>query len=99
MKLFRILALSVLAVLLAAIFSAPSLAQCAMCSASVQNSTDAEAASKTLDLAALILLVPPVTIFAGLFGVFYRFRNVQGGRDMRIPAEGSSVVEEPPPWS
>jgi hypothetical protein len=99
MKLFRILALSVLAVLLAAIFSAPSLAQCAMCSASVQNSTDAEAASKTLDLAALILLVPPVTIFAGLFGVFYRFRNVQGGRLSKTSSEEPAFRDEQPPKS
>jgi hypothetical protein len=25
-----------------------------------------------------VLLVPPVSLFAGLFGVFYRFRNIQG---------------------
>ena len=54
-----------------------------MCGASVQNSADAEAASKTLDLAAMILLLPPVAMFAGLFGVFYRFRNVQGGAARR----------------
>ena len=99
MKPFRIFAFTVLAVLLAAIFSAPSLAQCAMCSASVQNSSDAEAASKTLDLAALILLVPPVTIFAGLFGVFYRFRNVQGGRSTGTSNEEPAFGDEQPPKS
>jgi heme/copper-type cytochrome/quinol oxidase subunit 3 len=70
-----------------------------MCSASVQNSTDAEAASKTLDLAAMILLVPPVTMFAGLFGVFYRFRNVQGGRTVRTSTEEPAFSEEQPPDS
>ena len=99
MKLFRVLAFAVLAVLLAAILSAPTLAQCAMCSASVQNSSDAEAASKTLDLAALILLVPPVTIFAGLFGVFYRFRNVQGGKLLRASDEEPAFRDEQPPKS
>lgn len=94
MKSVRVLLLVCSAVLLAAAACEPSLAQCAMCGASIQNSTDAEAASKTLDLAAMILLVPPVTIFAGLFGVFYRFRNVQGGRveSAEEPASG----EEPP---
>ena len=56
----------------------PACAQCAMCKAAIENSTDAVAASKGLNLAALVLLIPPVAIFAGLFGVFYRYRNVQG---------------------
>ena len=97
MKGFRILLLVCSAMLLVAIFSAPSLAQCAMCSASVQNSTDAEAASRTLDLAAMILLVPPVTIFAGLFGVFYRFRNIQGGRAVSTSTDEPALSEEQPP--
>ena len=53
-------------------------AQCAMCKTAIENSTDAVAISKGLNLAALVLLIPPVAIFAGLFGVFYRYRNVQG---------------------
>lgn len=56
----------------------PAFAQCAMCKAAIENSTDSAAASKGLNLAALVLLIPPVSIFAGLFGVFYRYRNVQG---------------------
>lgn len=56
----------------------PAFAQCAMCKAAIENSTDAVSASKGLNLAALVLLIPPVAIFAGLFGVFYRYRNVQG---------------------
>ncbi|MFY9607290.1 MAG: hypothetical protein WAU45_01585 [Blastocatellia bacterium] len=91
MKPLRVLALACSVVLLIALVCAPSLAQCAMCGASVRNSADAEAASSTLDLAAMILLVPPVTIFAGLFGVFYRFRNVQGGRARRLPLEEPDV--------
>lgn len=96
MKPLRVLTLVCSVVLLIALVCAPSLAQCAMCGTSVGNSADAEAASSTLDLAVLILLVPPVTIFAGLFGVFYRFRNVQGGRARRLPFEASNVDEEPP---
>jgi len=56
----------------------PAFAQCAMCKAAIESSSDAAAAAKGLNLAALVLLVPPVSLFAGLFGVFYRFRNVQG---------------------
>lgn len=59
----------------------PGLAQCAMCKAALEASTDAAAASKGLNLAALVLLIPPVSIFAGLFGLFYRLRNVQEKKD------------------
>jgi len=61
--------------------SDPAFAQCAMCKTTIENSADAAAASKGLNLAALVLLIPPVSIFAGLFGVIYRYRNVQGGRE------------------
>lgn len=67
-------------IMLAGPDSAP--AQCAMCKASIENSTDAAAASRGLSLASLVLLVPPVTIFAGLFGLIYRYRNVQGHREL-----------------
>jgi hypothetical protein len=53
-------------------------AQCAMCKASLENSTDAAAAARGLSLASLVLLVPPILIFTGLFVLIYRYRNVQG---------------------
>lgn len=93
----RLLTLACSAVLLLAVVCAPSFAQCAMCGTSVRNSAGAEAASKTLDLAVMILLVPPVAIFAGLFGVFYRFRNVQGGSGARLPFGDSKIADDLPP--
>ncbi|HEX8183945.1 MAG TPA: hypothetical protein VF747_04320 [Blastocatellia bacterium] len=65
----------------------PACAQCAMCKAAIENSTDAAAASRGLNLAALVLLVPPVTIFAGLFVLIYRYRNVQG--NSHLPPSGN----------
>ena len=62
--------------------SGSAFAQCAMCKATIENSTDAAAASRGLNLAALVLLVPPVTIFTGLFVLIYRYRNVQGNRHL-----------------
>jgi hypothetical protein len=59
-----------------------ALAQCAMCKATIENSTDAAAASKGLSMASLVLLVPPVVIFSGLFVMIYRYRNVQGHRHL-----------------
>jgi hypothetical protein len=62
----------------------PAFAQCAMCKAAIESSSDAAAASKGLNLAALVLLIPPVSLFAGLFGVFYRYRNTQGRREQSV---------------
>lgn len=50
-------------------------AQCAMCKQSLESSSDAAAFASGLNLAVLVLLVPAVVMFAGIFGVFYRYRN------------------------
>jgi heme/copper-type cytochrome/quinol oxidase subunit 3 len=79
MKTRRMVLFSILAALLLLLVAVePALAQCAMCKAAIENSADAEEASRGLSLASLVLLIPPVAIFSGLFGVFYHFRNVQG---------------------
>ncbi|HKP88196.1 MAG TPA: hypothetical protein VJZ26_18970 [Blastocatellia bacterium] len=74
----RAVLILVIAAALLVTLSATAFGQCAMCKAAIENSADAEEASRGLNLAALVLLVPPVVIFSGLFGVIYRFRNVQG---------------------
>jgi hypothetical protein len=80
MKAFRAILILVVAVAVVLVAADVTFAQCAMCKAAIESSTDAAAAGKGLNLAALVLLVPPVSIFAGMFGVIYRFRNVQGRR-------------------
>ena len=81
MRASRTLLLVAVAVGVVVLATDPAFAQCAMCKAAIENSVDAAAASRGLNLAALVLLIPPVSIFAGLFGVFYRYRNVQGRRE------------------
>lgn len=81
MRILRLHLIFAVAVGLMLVAADPAFAQCAMCKTAIENSTDAAAASKGLNLAALVLLIPPVSIFAGLFGVFYRYRNVQGGKE------------------
>jgi len=80
MTLLRTLIIPAIALGIMLLGAQPSFAQCAMCKAAIEASSDAAAASRGLNLAALVLLIPPVTIFAGLFGVFYRFRNAQEKR-------------------
>jgi hypothetical protein len=76
----RIIALAFLFVVMMLAIFEPALAQCPMCKQSVANSAEAESAARGLNLAILILLTPPVLIFAGIFGVIYRHRNVQDKR-------------------
>jgi uncharacterized membrane protein len=54
------------------ISSAPAAAQCAMCRASVQNNAGL---ARGLNLAILVLLVPPVTMFCSIIIVAYRHRK------------------------
>lgn len=81
MRAVRTLIWVVFAIGVVALASDPAFAQCSMCRTAIENSANAAAASKGLSLAALVLLIPPVSIFAGLFGVIYRFRNVQGRKE------------------
>ena len=85
MKISRLAILFGCVAALLALTSPTTLAQCAMCKAVLENSTDAAQASKGLNLAAIVLLVPPVTLFSGLFYAIYRFRDVQGHSQQSNP--------------
>jgi heme/copper-type cytochrome/quinol oxidase subunit 2 len=62
---------------LAALAPAPAPAQCPLCRTGAQQA--GEQTARTLNLAILVLLVPPVSIFCAIFAVAYRRRD--GGRD------------------
>lgn len=55
---------------LAAAWPEAALAQCPLCRTAVQQAGDQT--GRTLNLAILVLLVPPVTIFCAIFAVVYR---------------------------
>jgi hypothetical protein len=82
MKRAWLMSLLAVAVLLLAATEPALAAQCAMCKQAIANSSQAEDAARGMNLAVLVMLIPPVAIFAGIFGVFYRFRDVQGRRDL-----------------
>ena len=67
----RIVMVTALVALCALAMSDVALGQCAMCRASVT-----QAFAKNLNLAILVLFVPPVTMFLGIF--FIAFRNRKG---------------------
>jgi hypothetical protein len=50
-------------------------AQCAMCKAAVSGLVDGEALIRRLNFGIFILLVPPVGMFCGAFGLAYKYRN------------------------
>ena len=77
----RIASLLVIAAAVILIFGIePVMAQCAMCKQSVESSGNAASAARGLNFAVVVLLAPPVLIFGAIFGLFYRYRNVQGKR-------------------
>ncbi len=57
----------------------PTFAQCAMCKQTLENSENAPAAARGMNAAILVLFLPPVVMFLGIFGLIYRFRNKQNG--------------------
>lgn len=63
------------ALLLAALWAWPAeaAAQCPLCRTSVQQAGDQTA--RTMNLAILVLLVPPVAIFCTIFAVAYKKRR------------------------
>ncbi|HYO99745.1 MAG TPA: hypothetical protein VER76_06110 [Pyrinomonadaceae bacterium] len=58
------------------IFAPDAAAQCAMCKASASNLDTISA--RTLNIATLILLCPPVAIFCAIFVIAYKHRNPPG---------------------
>src|SRR5215210_4632550 len=73
-------------------FVSPSvLAQCAMCRAAIGNSAEAAAAANGMNLAVLVLLIPPVGLFCAFFIVAYRYRQAPG----EAPPSGQ-MAERPP---
>ena len=63
------------ALLLAALWAWPAAvaAQCPLCRTAVQQAGDATA--RTMNLAILVLLIPPVSIFCTIFAVAYKKRK------------------------
>ncbi|MET0646203.1 MAG: hypothetical protein ABW208_06240 [Pyrinomonadaceae bacterium] len=55
---------------LAAAWPAAALAQCPLCRSAVEQAGDQTA--RTINLAIVVLLIPPVSIFCAIFAVAYR---------------------------
>lgn len=58
--------------------SQTTFAQCALCKTAVTGSPEAAKLAKSLNFAILILLVPPVAIFCGIFLAAFRRRKSRG---------------------
>ncbi len=53
--------------------SSDTFAQCAMCRAGV--AAGGEKSIRTMNLAMLVLLIPPVTMFCSVFALVYKYRK------------------------
>jgi hypothetical protein len=67
-------------------WSLPVLAQCAMCKNAVTGSPGAEKLSQSLNFAIIILLIPPVLIFCGIFVIAFRYRKSREG-ELKLPSD------------
>lgn len=70
---FVLLAAALWAALLVA--SLQAVAQCAMCKNAITGSPNAAKLAQNFNFAILVLLVPPVIIFCGVFIVAYKHRK------------------------
>ncbi len=68
----RTLLMAVAAVTVWALSSEATMAQCAMCRASIGSNS---AFARNLNIGVLVLLVPPVTMFCTIFVLAYRHRR------------------------
>ncbi len=70
--------LSAVAPVAATLFlSADALAQCPLCRTALEGRHDSSA--RTINLAILVLLIPPVSIFCSIFAIAYKKRH--GGEE------------------
>ena len=67
-------------------------AQCAMCKATLAGDPRAAAASRQMNMAVLLLLIPAIVIFTGFFVLMYRYRN--SFRNSPPDGLGSEVDDE-----
>lgn len=81
---------SILATIVLSVSS--TLAQCAMCKNAVAGSPSAARLSESLNSAIIVLLIPPVLIFCGIFLVAYRY-----GRARRVEPPARSDDKLPGP--
>ena len=65
-----ILAASLLCAAVAAVWPGAAFAQCPLCRSALQDAGDQTA--RTMNLAIVVLLIPPVSIFCTIFAVVYR---------------------------
>lgn len=75
-KLVLCAALIVVAGLLAS--SPEAFAQCAMCKTALSNSPEAAKLAERFNFAVLVLLIPPVLLFCGIFYAAYKYRKAPG---------------------
>jgi len=78
-------AASIIAALL--VLSQPVMAQCALCKNAVTGSPEAARLSQSLNFGIIILLIPPVLIFCGVFAIAYRYRKSRGAAELEVASD------------
>lgn len=69
-----------------------ALAQCAMCKAAAASSAESASMSSGMNLAVLVLLIPPLLMFCAFFVLAYRFRKApEDAPASRRPKENAAT--------
>ena len=76
-----VLLLAAASVACVALFAPETFAQCAMCRTGVE--AGGEKSVRTMGLAMLVLLIPPVAIFCSAFALVYKYRNPVDDEEVR----------------
>jgi hypothetical protein len=58
-------------------FCVPASAQCPLCRLAIENSSQAALMSRGLNLAIVVLLIPPVTIFCFIFFLAFKYGKIR----------------------
>ena len=78
-RIFFIVTATLVLAALAGAWPEPAFAQCPLCRSALQDAGDTTA--RTMNLAIVVLLIPPVSIFCAIFAVVYQ--KVRNGDDER----------------
>ncbi len=71
----RLLIIILIILLVVLLVMETAFAQCAMCRQALETSAEGGQLAQGMNLAILILLLPPVLMFVGIFTLAYRYRN------------------------
>lgn len=95
-RIFRIAAFATSSLATSFMATSVAVAQCALCKSAITGSPNAAKLAQNFNFAILVLLIPPVLIFCGIFFAATRFRKAHGET---VPDDAKPTRLEPGPMT